>query len=352
MFIEKTISTTVQELNHSFTKKLKLVPGKSDTMVLDDTEKSILSTKVSSRKRPMSEAESLLYERNRTDKMNRQIDNAVEEQALILDFSSYKLISYLFRPQKQLPHSPMILYVHGGGFTAGKIDYYRNQCKRLAEYAQHNVLFIEYRLAPENCFPSPIDDLVHTIDYVLNASEVFQVSDKQVILVGDSAGGSIINGTVLRQPKEKIAMVVELYSVTDIDIIGNQTYDWNFSMFPVADDQKQLVYDRLERFKNLPAQLVSYYLGNQNKAVKDPLVSINYATDAQLQRFPKTLLIEAEFDFFRVGMDIFAARLAQNHVDLSVIEYCGCDHGFLDHLDTLPQAQDVLKVIGTAIRSL
>ncbi|WP_353949015.1 hypothetical protein ABNN70_05535 [Sporolactobacillus sp. Y61] len=45
-------------------------------------------------------------------------------------------------------------------------------------------------------------------------------------------------------------------------------------------------------------------------------------------------------------------RLAQNHVDLSVIEYCGCDHGFLDQLGVLPQAQDALRVIGDAIRSV
>ncbi|WP_010632463.1 alpha/beta hydrolase [Sporolactobacillus vineae] len=352
MMKETSTITTVNELDVSFEKTLKRFDDHSKGC-LDPAETDILQQKMNNRRQTLnSAADSLIWERNRKDKYSTDLTKSViDEKAILLDFPDYKLIGYLFRPQKD-KRAPMILFVHGGGFVAGKISFYRNQCRLLAEASQQKVLFVEYRLAPENVFPAQIEDIVNATNYVLANADVFHVSKSKVVLVGDSAGGNMINSVVLKLTKEKIALVVELYSVTDIDIIGNHTYAWDYSMYPVIDQQKKMVIDRLNRFKSGTNQLISYYLGGRSEFTKYPQVSINYAADEQLRLFPGTLLIEAEYDYYRVAMDIFAARLSMNNVDLSVIEYCGVDHGFIDQLGRLPQAEDALITIGHAISEL
>ncbi|MFX3618998.1 MAG: alpha/beta hydrolase fold domain-containing protein [Sporolactobacillus sp.] len=351
MFKEQRIPISINALDQEFQKKIKLVPGENQTGVLDPLEMEIMKNKVVNRKRMESPADALIRERNSCDRVvsNDMTEHFIDEKALILDFSSYKLIGYLFSSEEVIQNAQMILFVHGGGFTSGKIEYYRNQCRLLAERSHHKVLFIEYRLAPENPYPAQVNDIVRSVEYVLDCSETFQVSGEKVILVGDSAGGGIINGVVLKMTQEKISMIVELYSVTDIDIIGNGKYRWDYGMYPIIKEQQELVYTRLDRFRNGTEQLMNYYLGNNREILMNADISINYATNEQLRLFPRTLLIEAEYDFYRVGMDIFASRLLNNNINLSVIEYCGCDHGFIDHLGQSEQAYNAIDEISQTI---
>ena len=51
---------------------------------------------------------------------------------------------------------------------------------------------VEYRLAPENAFPTPLQDCVAVTKYFLNnAAEKFGVDSSRVVLAGESAGGNL-----------------------------------------------------------------------------------------------------------------------------------------------------------------
>ena len=53
---------------------------------------------------------------------------------------------------------PTLIYYHGGGWVIGNIETHDSTCRRLANKSRCQVISIDYRLAPEHPFPTPIDD--------------------------------------------------------------------------------------------------------------------------------------------------------------------------------------------------
>ncbi len=54
---------------------------------------------------------------------------------------------------------PAILFLHGGGWTAGgRFDIYEPLCRQLANAIGAIVLYVHYCLAPEHPFPAAFDD--------------------------------------------------------------------------------------------------------------------------------------------------------------------------------------------------
>ncbi|MBS1594159.1 MAG: alpha/beta hydrolase [Bacteroidetes bacterium] len=93
------------------------------------------------------------------------------------------------------PHddSKALLYFHGGGYAAGSINTHRPHISQVARLANVRTLMINYRLAPENKFPAPIEDAVKAYDYLLAQG----YKPEHIAFGGDSAGGGITLGTLL-----------------------------------------------------------------------------------------------------------------------------------------------------------
>ena len=90
---------------------------------------------------------------------------------------------------------PVILYLHGGGYTAGSIKAHRDLASRLASLAQAHCLIINYRLAPEHPYPAALEDAV---DAYLWLTQRVQIDASRVIIAGDSAGGGLALSTCIR----------------------------------------------------------------------------------------------------------------------------------------------------------
>jgi acetyl esterase/lipase len=89
------------------------------------------------------------------------------------------------------PHK-VILYFHGGGYAAGGIETHRAFCSQLVKYSGAKLLLIEYRLAPENTYPAPIEDAVRAYQWLL----AHHYRPEDICFAGDSAGGGIAIGTL------------------------------------------------------------------------------------------------------------------------------------------------------------
>jgi len=63
----------------------------------------------------------------------------------------------IYTPEGDTPR-PLIVYFHGGGFVFCSLDTHDNTCRRLANATGGVVFSVDYRLAPEHCFPAPLDD--------------------------------------------------------------------------------------------------------------------------------------------------------------------------------------------------
>ena len=79
-----------------------------------------------------------------------------------------------------------ILYLHGGAYTAGSLDYARGFGGMLALETGRASFCLGYRLAPEHPFPAALDDAVEAYRLMLTR---YQPQD--IAFVGESAGGGL-----------------------------------------------------------------------------------------------------------------------------------------------------------------
>lgn len=104
----------------------------------------------------------------------------------------------IFRPAKKLPDgNPGIYWIHGGGMITGNrfvgID-------GVADWVdQHSAVAVavEYRRAPENQNPKPLDDCYAGLKWVGENLETLGINAKKLVIVGQSAGGGLAAGTAL-----------------------------------------------------------------------------------------------------------------------------------------------------------
>lgn len=57
------------------------------------------------------------------------------------------------------------------------------------------IISIDYRLAPENPYPSALDDCWQSYLFIINnIQQYFNINPKKIIMAGDSAGGNMVLG--------------------------------------------------------------------------------------------------------------------------------------------------------------
>jgi monoterpene epsilon-lactone hydrolase len=82
----------------------------------------------------------------------------------------------------------ILLYLHGGGYTAGSLRSHGPLAAHLGRATGRRVLFSEYRLAPEHKFPAAVDDVRATWRWLVTTHGADPAS---VAVAGDSAGGGL-----------------------------------------------------------------------------------------------------------------------------------------------------------------
>lgn len=100
-----------------------------------------------------------------------------------------------------IPHKPspraLIMYLHGGGYTAGSLEYARGFGSVLAVQTGVSTLCVAYRLAPEHGYPAALDDAWEAYSFIRRA-----FPDRRVIVAGESAGGGLCYALCLKAKAE------------------------------------------------------------------------------------------------------------------------------------------------------
>ena len=97
--------------------------------------------------------------------------------------------------EQDLPNNQkqVVLYIHGGAYVFGSIKLYRAITSRVADYSDAPVLAINYRLAPDHVYPSPLIDCLSAYKFLLDNDYL----PSNISIVGDSAGAGIATALVL-----------------------------------------------------------------------------------------------------------------------------------------------------------
>ena len=114
---------------------------------------------------------------------------------------------------------PAVVIVHGGGFRNGDKQTYVPPLFEPLQQAGFVWLSINYRLYPQVKFPAPIDDVTAALRYVKANARQYKIDLKRVVLMGESAGGSLVSYVAVRnQSGLKLAAVVVFYGVHDWEL--------------------------------------------------------------------------------------------------------------------------------------
>lgn len=86
---------------------------------------------------------------------------------------------------------PVLLYLHGGGFTIGDLETHDSLCRQLALRSGAAVMALDYRLAPEHRFPAAVDDAWAALAWLHEHAASLGLDSSRLAVGGDSAGGTL-----------------------------------------------------------------------------------------------------------------------------------------------------------------
>lgn len=150
------------------------------------------------------------------------LDNLVCESFTLTARDGHSLPARLYRDGQAVDGlQPVVLYFHGGGYVVGSLDSHDALCRRLALQGGFALLAVDYRLAPEWRFPTPVLDACDAGNWLVREGAARGLDADRVALAGDSVGATlatVLSIMAVREPAElslKPKAQVLLYPVTD-----------------------------------------------------------------------------------------------------------------------------------------
>lgn len=105
---------------------------------------------------------------------------------------------------------PVLVYLHGGGFTIGSIATHDVLCRHLSHLAHCAVLSVDYRLAPEHRFPVAFEDAWDAVKWVAEHGAEKALDPTRIAVGGDSAGGTLAAACALQARDMGMALKLQL----------------------------------------------------------------------------------------------------------------------------------------------
>jgi acetyl esterase len=265
----------------------------------------------------------------------------LDEVAEVVDFDASAGVPALrlFRPLAQraggLPQT--FVFLHGGGWTVGDLSTYEPLCRRLTRVLQANILWVEYRLAPEHPFPAPLDDVLEACGWLFKNASALGLDPTRVGLIGDSAGANLAAVAAIFNCEgslgARFAAQVLIYPCLDLTRAHPSHAELADGFLLTA-----VVYD----------WYVENYLSGHDP--RDPSVSPLLAEN--VSGLPPAVVLHAGFDPLRDEAIAYCAKLRRSGIHVKELAFADMIHGFLTMGGALSQAGDALGCIRSALHSI
>ncbi|MFW2572315.1 MULTISPECIES: alpha/beta hydrolase [Legionella] len=240
----------------------------------------------------------------------------------------------IIRPKGAKETLPVLMYYHGAGWVFGDYQTHGRLVRELAVGSHAAVVFVNYSLAPEEQYPTQIEEAYAATKYVAENGKKFNLDTSRFVVAGDSVGGNMtIVMTLLAKERggPKIDYQVLIYPVTDANF-ENGSYK-EFSEGP------WLTKKAMEWFWD-------NYLPNKEKRKEITACPLK-ASIEQLKGLPPALVINGECDVLRDEGEAYAHNLNAAGVSVTGIRHHGTIHDFLminDIADT-PACRNAIETI-------
>ena len=121
-----------------------------------------------------------------------------------------RLYAPLARADAPAAGLPVLLYLHGGGFTVGSVATHDQLCRQLAHLAGCMVVSLDYRLAPEYQFPIAHNDSWDALQWLAAHAAELGADASRIAVGGDSAGGTLSAYCAIEARNAGLALALQL----------------------------------------------------------------------------------------------------------------------------------------------
>jgi acetyl esterase/lipase len=200
----------------------------------------------------------------------------------------------IYRPVDATGTLPGIYFIHGGGMILGDVEGEDPVASAICEHVGAVVVSVEYRLAPENPYPAPVEDCYAGLLWMAAHATELGFDPDRLAVYGGSAGGGLTIATVMLARDR-----------------GGPAIKFQMPIYPMIDDRNETAscheitdIGLWDRAGNIEAW--KWYLGD-GKA--DQYAAPARAED--LSGLPPTFIDVGTVDLFRDEDIAFAQRLMQ-----------------------------------------
>jgi acetyl esterase len=218
----------------------------------------------------------------------------------------------IYRSASLTAITPVIVWIHGGGFVQGSIFEGPSSAARSAQCLPLVCIDVQYRLAPEAPAPAAIEDCYAALLWVHANASALGVDQDRILVVGQSAGGGIAAGLSLMARDlggPRIAFLGLI--VPELDVLET------VSMQEFTDTP---MFCRSEARRSW-----DWYLGGEHDFHTSPFAVPGRRED--LTGLPPTYVAVSQFDPLRDEGIAYASRLLQCGVVTELHCFPGTFHG-------------------------
>ena len=239
-----------------------------------------------------------------------------------------------------------LVWVHGGGFTAGDInmpgaDWVSATLATLGI----TVMSVDYRRCDRNIrFPLPSDDVIRAWQWTTAHAEELGIDRDQLTIGGASAGGNLAAGAIMRMLETRDP------SAPDRAVL---VYPTLLAIQPAPDAKLRAALHANPTADIFSAQAVKHmYERYLVASIEDaPLAAVpGLAEAADVADFPRTLIIAAEVDELKLSSDVFATTLSKAGRQVTSLIEPGTIHGYLN-VPGQPTAVSTVRRIAKWLRN-
>ncbi len=243
------------------------------------------------RLKPLLEGSSLESSRKAQSMIGELLEHKHSRRVMIKEHTFEDFVGAWVVPHEERRQG-VILYLHGGGFVCGDLQYAKGFAAMLAVECGVRTFCPAYRLAPEHPFPAALDDAMTAYRYLLSKG----YAPSHITLCGESAGGGLCYSLCLRLRELGLPMPAGIIAISpwaDLTLSG-ESYQQN------SESDPTLSYEKLSFFAEC-------YTKNVQNLLASPML-------ADLSDLPPSVIFAAQEEIVRSDSETLHERLKE----------CGC----------------------------
>ncbi len=239
-----------------------------------------------------------------------------------LDVSRYEIESYdgervecfLMSPNTVGENAPCLIYIHGGGFVLSAAGYHYKNAMRYAKEVGCKVVFVNYRLAPQNPHPVFFEDCYAAMCWAYDNADTIGIDIARIGIGGDSAGSTLAVGVCMmaRDRNHPVKFAFQMLPYPYLDARNNSESCKKYTDTPMWNSS------------------LSSCIAPMTKADRNRSDYVYYSpVEAEcFEGLPPAYIETAEFDCLHDDGILYAEKLREAGIEVVFNETIGTMHGF------------------------